>query len=59
VPAFERRADPNPNANIASAITISLFPMIDIPPVVWPIEPNAHCEVAEENQFLRVDSFSA
>jgi hypothetical protein len=48
VPAFERRANAKPNANTADAITIILFPMIDIPPVVWPIEPNNHCEVAQK-----------
>ena len=36
---FERRADPNPNANTANVVTISFFPMIDIPSVVSPIEP--------------------
>jgi hypothetical protein len=29
VPAFERRTDPNPNANIASAVTISVLPIIE------------------------------
>jgi hypothetical protein len=29
VPAFARRADPNPNANIASAVTTSFLPIIE------------------------------
>jgi hypothetical protein len=54
VPAIERRANAKPNANTADAITIILFLMIDIPPVVWPIEPNNRCEVAQKNRALRV-----
>src|SRR5436190_20046955 len=48
VPAFEGRAEANPNANTASAITTIFFPMMFIPPVVWPIEPGNDCEVAKE-----------
>jgi len=29
VPAFARKADPNPNANIANAVTISFLPIIE------------------------------
>jgi len=49
VPAFERRADAKLNANIGNAITIDFFHMIDILPVVWPIEPSNHYEVAPES----------
>jgi hypothetical protein len=48
VPAFERGAVPNANATTAIVITRSLFPIIDIPRVVWPIEPNNRGEVSEE-----------
>jgi hypothetical protein len=54
VPAFERGADAKPNTNTADAITISFFSMIDLPPVVWPIEPNNHRVVAQKNRALRV-----
>src|SRR3982751_4462247 len=48
VPAFEGRADANPNANTVSAMTTIFFPMIFIPPIVWPIEPRNDWEVAKE-----------
>jgi hypothetical protein len=49
VPAFERGAVPNANANTANVISTSFFFMVDIPCVVWRIEPGDQCEVAEEN----------
>ena len=50
MPAFERSAVPNPNANTANAITKHFFPIIPIvPPVVSPIEPDVDREVAREN----------
>jgi hypothetical protein len=55
VPAFERNAEPNPNANIAKAMMIIFFPIMCVPPVVWAIEPGDDCEVAKEN---RADFFS-
>lgn len=30
VPAFERRANPNPNASTANVVTISFVPIVDI-----------------------------
>jgi hypothetical protein len=48
VPAFERGAVPNANVNTANVISTSFFPMVDIPFVVWRIEPGYQCEVAKE-----------
>jgi hypothetical protein len=51
VPAFDRSADPKPNANIANTITTDFFHMIGVPSVVcWPIEPNNHREVSKERE---------
>jgi hypothetical protein len=49
VPAFERGADPSPNANRAKVMMIIFLPMMCVPPVVWGIEPGDDCEVAKEN----------
>jgi hypothetical protein len=38
VPAFERGAEPNPNARTANAVTLNFFHMIVIPAVVSRIE---------------------
>jgi hypothetical protein len=54
VPAFERKADPNANPNTANAITVSFFPMINVPSVVSAIEPNNHCEVAQEIDSIKI-----
>jgi hypothetical protein len=54
VPAFERRAEPNANPNTANAITASFFPMISVPSVVSAIEPNNHCEVAQEIDSIKI-----
>jgi hypothetical protein len=50
VPAFERGVDPNPNANIANAITKHFFPIIEeFLLLSWAIEPGDQREVAEES----------
>jgi hypothetical protein len=52
VPAFKSGAVPNPNANTTNAVKVSFFAMFISLCVVWPIEPSADGEVAEENSAI-------
>ena len=48
MPAFARGAVPNTNANTANVISISFFPMVDIPYVVGGLNPASSAKLPKK-----------